>query len=144
MTGTPPEDGVPDPIPGETALDEVLLRVGRLNYSWSNTESLLVHLLAGLTGMTKDAAVVVFLSVSSTKGRIELIERLAKLRLQLLRELAREDVRRSAGRPGHDQRDRLGWPGLAERRRNEASRSGRNADAPARDGCRGLHAGPSR
>lgn len=82
MTETPSDGSAQDPPPpGEAGLDEVLLRVGRLNYSWSNTESLLVHLLAGLTGMTKDAAVVVFLSVSSTKGRIDLIERLAKLRL---------------------------------------------------------------
>ncbi|AUH32612.1 hypothetical protein [Paracoccus tegillarcae] len=65
----------------EPALDAVLLRVGRLNYSWSNTESLLIHLLSGLSGMAKDAAVVVFLSVQSTRGRIEMVERLAKLRL---------------------------------------------------------------
>ncbi|AUH66399.1 hypothetical protein CX676_15425 [Paracoccus zhejiangensis] len=63
-------------------MDSVLLRVGRLNYAWSNTESLLVHLLAGLTGMQKDAAVVVFLSVNSTRGRIEMVERLGKLLLK--------------------------------------------------------------
>ncbi|WP_232816479.1 hypothetical protein [Paracoccus zhejiangensis] len=56
--------------------------MGRLNYAWSNTESLLVHLLAGLTGMQKDAAVVVFLSVNSTRGRIEMVERLGKLLLK--------------------------------------------------------------
>ncbi|SIQ66276.1 hypothetical protein SAMN05421641_11187 [Paracoccus thiocyanatus] len=67
--------------PAEPGLDAMLLRVGRLNYAWSNTESLLIHLLAGLTGMDKAAAVVVFLSVSSTRGRIEMVERLAKLRL---------------------------------------------------------------
>jgi len=61
-------------------LDAVLLRVGRLNYSWSNTESLLVHLLAGLAGVADDVAVVLFLSLPSTRARIELIERLAKLR----------------------------------------------------------------
>lgn len=66
----------------EPSLDAVLLRVGRLNYAWSNTESLLVHLLAGLTGMQKDAAVVIFLSVNSTRGRIEMVERLAKLLLK--------------------------------------------------------------
>ncbi|MEF9604899.1 hypothetical protein O4J55_22275 [Paracoccus sp. PXZ] len=75
----------PPPISGAAALepdlDAVLLRVGRLNYAWSNTESLLIHMLAGLTGMDKGAAVVVFLSVSSTRGRIEMVERLAKLRL---------------------------------------------------------------
>lgn len=68
------------PLP-EAELDAVLLRVGRLNYAWSNTESLLIHLMAGLTGMTQNAAVVVFLSVPATRGRIELVERLAKLQL---------------------------------------------------------------
>lgn len=67
--------------PSEQDLDAVMLRVGRLNYTWSNTESLLIHMLAGLTGMTKDAAVVVFLSVTATRTRIELVERLAKLSL---------------------------------------------------------------
>jgi hypothetical protein len=75
----------PPPTAGASAvepdLDAVLLRVGRLNYAWSNTESLLIHMLAGLTGMDKSAAVVVFLSVTSTRGRIEMVERLAKLRL---------------------------------------------------------------
>lgn len=79
MSAQPPGDLTPA---AEADLDTVLLRVGRLNYSWSNTESLLIHLLAGLTGMDKDAAVVVFLSVSSTRGRIEMVERLAKLRLE--------------------------------------------------------------
>ncbi|WP_299843949.1 hypothetical protein [uncultured Paracoccus sp.] len=79
MTPPPsPDSGTPH----EPSLDSVLLRVGRLNYAWSNTESLLVHLLAGLTGMQKDAAVVVFLSVNSTRGRIEMVERLGKLLLK--------------------------------------------------------------
>lgn len=68
-------------VGADAALDAALLRVGRLNYSWSNTESLLIHLLAGLGNMPKDAAVVVFLSLTSTRARIELVERLAKLRL---------------------------------------------------------------
>ncbi|MBC9247214.1 hypothetical protein H4P12_10925 [Paracoccus sp. 11-3] len=62
-------------------MDAVMLRVGRLNYAWSNTESLLIHMLAGLTGMSNGAAVVIFLSVTSARGRIEMVERLAKLRL---------------------------------------------------------------
>ena len=64
----------------EPDLDAVMLRVGRLNYVWSNTESLLIHMLAGLTGMPTDAAVVVFLSVNSTRTRIEMVQRLAKLK----------------------------------------------------------------
>lgn len=78
MTAQPPGDLA---ALAEADLDAVLLRVGRLNYSWSNTESLLIHLLAGLTGMDKNAAVVVFLSVPATRGRIEMVERLAKLSL---------------------------------------------------------------
>lgn len=62
-------------------LDAILLRVGRMNYSWSNTESLLIHLLSGLAGVRQDVAVVLFLSLPSTRARVELIERLAKLRL---------------------------------------------------------------
>lgn len=74
----PPENEPPPDMARN--LDAVLLRVGHLNYSWSNTESLLVHLLAGLAGVPQDVAVVLFLSLTSTRARIELIERLAKLR----------------------------------------------------------------
>lgn len=92
MTAPRPEpDDFPGAIPtGEAGLDAILLRVGRLNYAWSNTESLLVHLIAGLSGMAMDAAVVVFLSLSSTRARIELVERLAKQRLPPNRE--RQDL----------------------------------------------------
>ena len=74
----------PNPVPTETDqsaddhLDAILLRIGRLNYAWSNTESLLVHLMAGLGGMRKEAATIVFLSIGTTRGRIELVERMAK------------------------------------------------------------------
>lgn len=73
--------GLPAGTPPAMAenLDAVLLRVGVMNYSWSNTESLLIHLLAGLAGVREDIAVVLFLSLKSTQSRIELIERLAKL-----------------------------------------------------------------
>lgn len=82
MSGRHPPAPSDPQRPGDLArsLDAVLLRVGRLNYSWSNTESLLVHLLAGLAGVPQDVAVVLFLSLTSTRARIELIERLAKLR----------------------------------------------------------------
>lgn len=77
-----PDPAPPPDQPADMArsLDAVLLRVGRLNYSWSNTESLLIHLLAGLAGVEQDVATVLFLSLNSTRARIELIERLAKLR----------------------------------------------------------------
>jgi hypothetical protein len=61
------------------ALRELLLRVGFLNYAWTNTESLLIHLIAGLLGTRKDQAVVVFLTLNTTRARIDLVERLAKM-----------------------------------------------------------------
>lgn len=60
-------------------LRAVLLRVGILNYTWTNTESLLIHLIAGLAGVTKEKAVVIFLTLNTTRARIDLVERLAKL-----------------------------------------------------------------
>ncbi len=59
--------------------DKVLLLVGRLNYTWTNTESLLIYLMARLMGTSKEVAIVTFLTLNTTRARIELIERLAKL-----------------------------------------------------------------
>ena len=30
------------------SFDDFLLKIGKLNYSWTNTESLLIHFIAGL------------------------------------------------------------------------------------------------
>lgn len=61
------------------AMSDVLLRVGRLNYVWTNTESLLIYIIAHLLRIEKEAAIVVFLTLNTTRARIDLIERLAKL-----------------------------------------------------------------
>ncbi|MGO4351311.1 hypothetical protein AB4Z25_05185 [Rhizobium sp. RAF36] len=61
------------------AMSDVLLRVGRLNYVWTNTESLLIYVIAHLLKVEKDAAIVVFLTLNTTRARIDLVERLAKL-----------------------------------------------------------------
>jgi hypothetical protein len=58
--------------------ERTLLLVGRLNYSWTNTESLLIHLIAGLAGTSKETALIIFLTLNTTRARIDLIERLAK------------------------------------------------------------------
>lgn len=58
--------------------DTLLLLVGRLNYAWTNTESLLIHLIAGLAGTDKDTAVIIFLTLNTTRARVDLVERLAK------------------------------------------------------------------
>lgn len=63
----------------QTPFDEMLLLVGQLNYAWTNTESLLIHLIAGLAKTDKETAVVIFLTLNTTRARIDLVERLAKL-----------------------------------------------------------------
>jgi hypothetical protein len=65
------------PLDGQ--LRKLLLRVGQLNYSWTNTESLLIHLIAGLAGVDKETATVIFLTLNTTRARLDLVERLAKL-----------------------------------------------------------------
>jgi len=58
---------------------QVLLLVGKLNYTWTNTESLLIYLIAGLAGVDKATAIVIFLTLNTTRARVDLVERLAKL-----------------------------------------------------------------
>jgi hypothetical protein len=59
--------------------ERFLLLLGRLNYSWTNTESVLIHMIAGLARTDKDTAVVLFLTLNTTRARVDLVERLAKL-----------------------------------------------------------------
>lgn len=66
------DDGMP-------RFQEVLLLVGQLNYTWTNTESLLIYLIAGLAKVDKETAIVIFLTLNTTRARIELVERLAKM-----------------------------------------------------------------
>ena len=60
-------------------LQEILSLVGELNYTWTNTESLLIYLIAGLARTEKETAIVIFLTLNTTRARIDLVERLAKL-----------------------------------------------------------------
>jgi hypothetical protein len=63
----------------EVTLDRLLMLVGRINYVWANTESLLIHLIAGLCKIDKDRAVVIFLTLNTARARLDLVERLSKL-----------------------------------------------------------------
>lgn len=69
---------MPDPEP-PIQFDTFLLLVGKLNYTWTNTESLLIHLIAGLGDMDKETATVVFLTLNTTRARIDIVDRLSKL-----------------------------------------------------------------
>lgn len=58
--------------------DDALYEIGRLTYVWTNTESLLLHLIAGLLEIDKERALIVFLTLNTTRARVDLVERLAK------------------------------------------------------------------
>jgi hypothetical protein len=57
------------------SFDDFLLKMGRLNYAWTNTESLLIHFIAGLAGCDKETAVIIFLTLNTSRARLDLVER---------------------------------------------------------------------
>lgn len=67
------------PICRMTKTERLLNLVGKLNYTWSNTESLLIYVISDLIGADKETAIVVFLTLNTTLARLDLIERLAKM-----------------------------------------------------------------
>lgn len=58
--------------------ERLMTLIGRLNYAWSNTESVLVPVLARLMGTKQRPATLVFLTLNTTRARLDLIERLAR------------------------------------------------------------------
>lgn len=64
---------------GNQRFRDVLTLLGQLNYTWTNTESLLIHLIAGLARVDMETATVVFLTLNTSRARVDLVERLAKL-----------------------------------------------------------------
>ncbi len=73
--GTPAGVGGAVPPP---EFDAFLLRIGRMNYAWTNTESLLIHLLAGLVPCDKETATILHLTLNTSRARLDMVERLAK------------------------------------------------------------------
>ncbi|MFV0335325.1 MAG: hypothetical protein ACK5JR_14795 [Tropicimonas sp.] len=63
----------------QRTFERLLLLTGQLNYMWTNTESLLIHVIAGLAGVDKETAVVIFLTLNTTRARLDLVERLVKM-----------------------------------------------------------------
>lgn len=60
-------------------IDQVLQLVGQLNYVWTNTESLFIYLIAHMAGTNKEMAIVIFLTLNTTRARLDLLERMAKV-----------------------------------------------------------------
>ncbi|WP_454657218.1 hypothetical protein [Bosea beijingensis] len=53
--------------------------VGDLNLAWSNDESLFIYILMLLLGTNERAAAIVFATLNTTRARLDLVQRLAKI-----------------------------------------------------------------
>jgi hypothetical protein len=53
--------------------------VGDLNLAWSNDESLFIYVLMLLLGTDERAAAIVFATLNTTRARLDLVQRLAKI-----------------------------------------------------------------
>ena len=70
----------PDRLDRESKdFDSFLLLVGKLNYAWTNTESLIIHMIAGLIRTDLETATVVFMTLNTSRARMDLVQRLSKL-----------------------------------------------------------------
>lgn len=75
-------------FPGERRLTWMAL-IGDLNFAWANNESLFIYVLMLLLDTDEPAAAIVFATLNTTRARLDLVERLAKIRLSD-RELSQE------------------------------------------------------
>lgn len=62
--------------------NEFVLLVGHLVFSWSNNESMFIYFLMILLDTDFDAAAVTFATLNTTRARLDLVKRLARLRLK--------------------------------------------------------------
>lgn len=81
------------PMPDFAAIDAVapksadhrtsiLALIGNLVFSWSNNESLFIYLLMLLLRTDQQSAAIVFATLNTTRARLDLIQRLAKLHIR--------------------------------------------------------------
>lgn len=61
---------------------EVFELIGNLVYAWSNNESLLVYFIMQLLGTDRTSAVLVFGTLNTTRARLDLVQRLAKVKVR--------------------------------------------------------------
>jgi len=83
VSGLPPE---PDFDAIEAAAPEsagrrnlILTMIGNLVFSWSNNESLFIYILMLLLNTDQASAAVVFATLNTTRARLDLIQRLARI-----------------------------------------------------------------
>lgn len=59
----------------------ILALIGNLVFSWSNNESLFIYLLMLLLKTDQTSAAIVFATLNTTRARLDLIQRLAKVHI---------------------------------------------------------------
>lgn len=60
----------------------ILALIGHLVFSWSNNESMFIYVLMLLLNTDQASAAVVFATLNTTRARLDLIERLAKMKIK--------------------------------------------------------------
>lgn len=61
---------------------QILAHVGNLIFTWSNNESIFIYLLMVLLECDFDAATITFISLNTTRARLDLIRRLTKAKIR--------------------------------------------------------------
>jgi len=64
-----------------TRQSEILAQIGALGLGWSNNESMLVYVLMILLDTDDVAAAIIFSTLNTTRARVDLIRRLAMVRI---------------------------------------------------------------
>jgi len=59
----------------------IMALIGNLVYSWANNESMFIYLLEVLMNTDEASAAVVFGTLNTTRARLDLVERLAKIKI---------------------------------------------------------------
>lgn len=60
----------------------IMALIGNLTYAWSNNESMFIYVLMLLMDVDQTIAAIVFTTLNTTRARLDLIERLAKVRIR--------------------------------------------------------------
>ncbi|WP_019995951.1 hypothetical protein [Aureimonas ureilytica] len=63
------------------ARGDVFAMIGHLSFSWSNNESLLAYFIMLLLRCDRDAALIVFGTLNTSRARVDLVQRLARVKL---------------------------------------------------------------
>lgn len=61
---------------------DIVAHVGNLVFTWSNNESLFIYLLQVLLDTDFEAAAITFITLNTTRARLDLVRRLTKLRVR--------------------------------------------------------------